>query len=448
MIDHVMFLSIPGLRPVDVHDPNVTPTLHRLAREGASCTLVPTFPCVTSPVQASMLTGTGPGEHGVVANGFYWPDRQAIEFWTARHDVIERTTFFTRLAQQRPDLTSAVWHAQNIKGADATYIVTPAPVHAPDGTTRPWCYSKPDGLYEELLESIGHFPLQHYWGPMANIESTRWILEGALWLAEKHRPNLQYIYIPHLDYAAQKFGPDSREAAGALAELDGALASFLGRYDKLPIAKRTAWVLAGEYALTTVSGAVHPNRILRKAGLLKVRQEDGREYLDLAGSDAFAMVDHQFAHVFVQRGDADAVADIFRGVDEIADIIVGRERAAIGMDHPRCAPVILISRPDRWFTYYYWLDDAAAPPFARTVDIHAKPGYDPVELFMDPYRRQIPLDASLVKGSHGAPATRPDQKTLLLTTHPELLDALPTPTRDTDVFKLLCRAVLTLPDRR
>ena len=442
MIDHVMFLSIPGLRPIDVHDPGCTPTLHRLARQGATCTVTPTFPCVTSPVQASMLTGVGPGQHGVVANGFYWPDRHAVEFWVARHDVIEQPTFFTTLARQRPDLTAAVWHAQNIKDADATYIVTPAPIHDPDGTTKPWCYSKPAGLYEQLLDAIGPFPLQHYWGPLANIESTKWTLAAALWLARKHAPDFHYLYIPHLDYAGQRFGPDSPSWAKALAELDAELADFLQRYDRLPAAKRTAWVLAGEYAFTPVSGAICPNRVLREAGWLEVRRENGHEYLDIAGSNAFAMVDHQLAHVFVQRGDAEAVADLFRDVPEVADIIVGPQRAAIGMDHPRSAPVILISQPDRWFAYYWWLDDDVAPPFARTVDIHAKPGYDPVELFVDRLTGQIPLDASLVKGSHGAPATRPDQQALLLTTHPELLDELPTPTRDTDVYGLLCRALI------
>lgn len=445
MIEHLVFLSIPGLRPADIHDPKLTPTLHRIAGQGASRVLVPTFPCVTSPVQASMLTGAPPGKHGVIANGFYRPDQQAIAFWVGGHQVLERPSIFTRLARERPGITSAAWHLQNIRGADADYIVTPAPIHEPDGTTRPWCYSKPDGLYRELVAALGHFPLQHYWGPLANIQSTKWIVDGALWLARKHAPNLQCVYLPHLDYAAQKHGPDSHEAAEALAELDNVLGDFMTRYRRLRIARRTAWLLAGEYALTTVDGAVHPNRVLRQAGLLKVREQGGHEYLDLAASDALAMSDHQLAHVYVNRGDADAVADLFRREESIADILVGRERSVMGMDHPRCGQIILIARPDRWFSYYYWLDDLAAPPFARTVDIHAKCGYDPLELFIDPYSRQIPLDTSLVKGSHGAPVTSTRQETLLLTTHPELFEALPTPTRDTDVFGLLCRAFNLAP---
>jgi predicted AlkP superfamily pyrophosphatase or phosphodiesterase len=445
MVQRLMFLSIPGLRPVDVHDAGVAPHLHKLTQTGASVRLVPSFPCVTSPVQASMLTGCEPDQHGIIANGFYKPERKEVEFWVGHHNTIERPTFFTLLAQQRPDLTSAVWHAQNIKGADANFIVTPSPIHEPDGTMKLWCYSKPDGLYQQLLGPLDHFPLQHYWGPMANIKSTQWILEGALWLAQNHAPNFQYVYLPHLDYAAQKFGPDSPQARAAVTELDSAVGDFIERYNQLPGAQETAWVVAGEYALTPVSGAVYPNRILRQAGLLKVRQENGYEYLDLAGSDAFAMVDHQFAHIFVNRGDAEQVAELFAPLDAVADVLVGRERSAIHMDHARSAPVIIITRPDKWLAYYWWMDDAAAPPFAHTVDIHAKPGYDPVELFIRMPQRMIPLDASLVKGSHGAPAHDPYQQTMLITSHPQLLEEMPDPLRDVDVFTILCRAFSVTP---
>ncbi len=441
MAERVMFLTIPGLRPGDVHDPNLTPVLHELATSGASLPLIPTFPCVTSCVQASMLTGVGPGHHGVIANGFFHPERQSVDFWVGTHKVLDAPSLFTRVARARPDLTSAVWHAQNIKEADATFIVTPAPIHEPDGTTKLWCYSKPDDLYAEMLAVLGHFPLQHYWGPLANIRSTQWILEAVLWLARRHAPNFQYIYIPHLDYASQKFGPDSREAAEALHELDKALGAFLDQYDQLPFAGDTKWVLAGEYAMTPVDGAVFPNRILRQAGLLQVRREGGTEYLDLPSSKAFAMVDHQFAHVYVRDTDPELVAELFAGSDEIPDIIVGRERSVMGMEHLRSAPVILISRRDRWFAYPWWMEDAAAPPFARTVDIHAKPGYDPLELFIEMPSRTIPLNTSLVKGSHGAPAVEPSQQTLLITTEPGLLDGFGTTIRDTDVFTILSRAL-------
>jgi hypothetical protein len=377
----------------------------------------------------------------VVANGFFNPRRNEVALWVGDHRTIQAPSFFTRLNKHLPKRTSAVWCAQNIKKAKATWVCTPAPKHERDGRTVPWCYSRPRGLYSTLYKRIGHFPLQHYWGPLANIQSTKWIFEAALQVAARYKPHFQYVYVPHLDYAAQKFGPNSPEAAEALAQFDEVLDDFIERYDNITSIENTAWILAGEYALTEVSGAAFPNRILREAGLLSVEKRDGHEYLDIAGSKAFAMVDHQFAHVFVRGVEAERVADAFRDCEDIADILVGRERAAMGMDHPRSAPIILISRPDRWLAYYWWLDDEAAPPFAHTVDIHAKPGYDPVELFIDPETKRIPLDASLVKGSHGAPAISTNQTTVLMTTQPEWLDPLPVPTRDTDVHAMLCGAM-------
>ncbi len=436
----VVLLSVPGLRPGDIADPEVTPHLSALAGSGGSIPLTPTFPCVTSPVQASMLTGKRPGEHGVIANGFYWRDREQVEFWVGRHDVIEAESFLTRLKRQRPGVTQAVWHAQNIKGAAADHIVTPSPIHEADGTMKLWCYSKPDGLYQEMLAELGHFPLQHYWGPLANIESTRWIVEAALWLAKRQTIGFHYIYLPHLDYAAQKFGPDAPQSLAALGEFDAVVGELIERYRTLPGGGDVRWMVAGEYALTPVTFAVHPNRLLREAGLLAVRAEDDGEYLDLAGSDAFAMVDHQCAHVFTKPGQAQRAAEVFRGVAGIDQVLEGEARAAMGMDHPRCGEVVLMSDADCWFTYYWWDDDGAAPPFARTVDIHAKPGYDPVELFIKMPERQIPLDAGLVKGSHGAPAVSQAQQTVLICSDTALLEGRSADVSDADIFDLLYSA--------
>jgi len=439
MIDHLMLLSLPGIRPGDLHDINLTPTLYRLAHEGAWLTFAPTFPCLTSSVQAAMLTGRRASEHGVVANGCYDPERQTVAFWNGCHNMIESPTFFTKLTEAKPGLKSAVWNAQNIRGAAATFVVSPGPVRGPDSLGTSGCYTKPESLYNELVSHAGTLPIGRYWSPKANAHLTKWILEGALWLAKTHTPNFHLVCLPHLEGAAQKYGPNSEQAAEGLAELDTALADFIDRYEKLSIAKRTAWLLVGEYVTTPVSQVIYPNRILREAGLLKVREERGREYVDWDHSDAFAMVDHQVAHVFVNRGDANGVADLFRAMGNIGDLVVGRERSAMGVEHPRSAPVILISRPDGWFSYYWWHTDDAAPPFARMVGNSSKLGYDPMELFVDPVTGRIPLDAALVKGSHGAPVTQSEQRTILITTHPELLEGLPSPARDVDLFSLLCR---------
>ena len=432
-IDHLIVLSIPGLRPRDVTRAT-TPTLHTWANRGALADLVPTFPCVTSPVQATMWTGVPPREHGVIANGFYWRERRAVEFWVGRNDVIAGQQVWDALRARRPGFTSAVWHAQNIKDASADFIVTPAPIHEPDGTTKLWCYSKPEGLYQQLLDAMGHFPLQHYWGPLANIESTRWILRAASWLIDHHAPNLHWIYVPHLDYAAQKFGPDSAPARAALTELDRELAAFADRVARSRIGSDAVYLVAGEYALTDVSGVIHPNRILREAGLLSVRVDDGHEYLDFERSRAFAMVDHQLAHVYADSRDAASRAvEAFRGVKGVAGVYIGDERAEVGLDHERSGEVILVAEPDHWFAYYWWLTDEAAPPFARTVDIHRKPGYDPVELFFDPATRSIPLRPELVKGSHGAPADEPRQRAGIICSAPTRLVTPGRTYRDVDV---------------
>lgn len=413
---HVIFLSVAGLRHSDI-DPQTTPTLYDWANRGVLAELKPTFPCVTSTVQANMWTGTGPAKHGVIANGFYHRDRREVEFWVGRNGVIKGEQIWDALAERTPSITSATWHTQNIKDAAADFIVTPAPIHEPDGSMKLWCYSKPEGLYQALLDDLGHFPLQHYWGPMSNLESTRWILRGAAWLVEKHAPNFHWIYIPHLDYAAQKHGPNSLEAKQALTELDKELATFEETVSRSAIGQDVVYLVAGEYALTEVNEAIVPNRILREAGLLQVIERDDGELIDFENSAALAMVDHQLAHVYIkadQSGAVEQVRELFEGLAGIDGVYAGDARREIGLDHSRSGEVVLVTKDTHWLAYYWWLTEDAAPTFARTVDIHRKPGYDPLELFFDPATKGISLDTSLIKGSHGVPATQSKHRTVLI----------------------------------
>jgi len=374
---------------------------------------VPSFPGVTSTVQASTWTGVGPDRHGVIANGFYDRDTHEVAFWVGRNDVIQGEQIWNVLADTG-DLTSAVWHAQNIKDAAANYIVTPEPIHEPEGTTKLWCYSKPEGLYRRLLDAMGHFPLQHYWGPLANIESSKWIIEAAQWLIAEHDPNFHSIYLPHLDYAAQKFGPDSRQAVDAVRELDTLLARFRDFVATHRAGNDAIFLAVSEYAMTEATGVVYPNIDLRRAGLLATRESADGEVIDFAASRAFAMVDHQCAHVYCRPEVIGEVAALFKETKGVEGVYVGKERAQVGLDHPRAGEVVLSARMDHWLGYYWWFDDADAPRFARTVDIHRKSGYDPAELFFDPATRSIPLNATLVRGSHGAPVTSPRQRGALI----------------------------------
>ncbi|HBO43164.1 MAG TPA: alkaline phosphatase family protein [Planctomycetaceae bacterium] len=437
MNPHVVLLSIPGLREKDVA---AMPNLKELTAGGEMASLVPGFPCVTCPVQAAMTTGKRPRDHGIVANGHYWRDRRRVEMWTSPADSIESPQIWDVLAQHSHELTSAVWFPLHSKGCETDYVCTPAPIHNPDATESLWCYTRPAELYGVLRDRLGHFPLQHYWGPMANVKGTAWIVDSAIYAAQQYRPNFFYIYLPNLDYAAQRTGPDGEAAVRAVAELDeqiGRLAEGLkAAYADVGL----VWLVAGEYAITPVDHTAFPNRILRVAGLLKAVDTPEGEMIDFQQSRAFAMVDHQLSHVYVNDADPATiakVADMFTGMPGIADVLTGQRLAQYDLNHPRCGEVVLVSTPNSWQAYYWWLDDDRAPTFARKVDIHRKPGYDPVELFFDPATKSIPLDASLVRGSHGAPAHHPSQMTVLLCNRPGLFPG--TIVRDTDVFDVVLR---------
>ena len=102
-------------------------------------------------------------------------------------------------------------------------------------------------------------------------------------------------------------------------------------------------------------------------------------------SRAFAVCDHQLAHVYVHdAADIEPRPRPLAAEPGVARVLVGEERAELGLDHPRSGELVLLSEPDAWFAYPFWLDDRDAPDYARTVDIHRKPGYDPCELFFDP----------------------------------------------------------------
>jgi len=411
----VAYLSIPGLRGQDVAR---MPQLSALTAEGDRARLIPSFPCVTWPVQANMLTGLKPAQHGVIANGFYWRESREVEMWTAWNDKIQTPQIWDRLHQQSPAKTSAVWFPMLSKGCGADYICMPAPIHNPDGSESLWCYTRPTEMYGDLRDQLGHFPLQHFWGPMANIKSTAWIVDSAVVAAQRYRPDFFFLYLPHLDYAAQRTGPDSEPALRAVGELDEVIGRLAAGFREAYAETEVLFVVASEYVITPVDHVTYPNRKLREAGLLAVQATDEGEQLDLAASRAWALVDHQFSHVFVRDADAatiEQVVQLFQGNPGIAEVLAGEARGKYAMDHERSGEVILISTPESWQAYYWWLDDARAPRFARTVDIHAKPGYDPVELHFDMATKSIPLDATRVKGSHGAPAVRPEQQGVFLT---------------------------------
>ena len=330
----VILLSIPALREKDVA---VMAKLRNLTAGGEIAELTPSFPCVTCPVQTNMTTGKLPSEHGVVANGFYWREKHQVEMWTAPNDCVERPQIWDLLSHHGRGLSSAVWFPMHSKGCEADFVCTPAPVHNPDGSESLWCYTRPAELYGTLRDRLGHFPLMHYWGPMANVEATAWIAQSAVIAARQCQPDFFYIYLPALDYAAQRTGPESVAADTAVAELDaviGALAAGMtDAYDE-----ELLWIVAGEYAITPVDHVVYPNRVLREAGLLAVREAEDGEYLDFQQSRAFALADHQFSHVFVADGDERAGEERGRSLPRPAGHCRGVGRHGARPLWPRTSP--------------------------------------------------------------------------------------------------------------
>ncbi len=285
----------------------------------------------------------------------------------------------------------------------------------------------------QLEQKLGPFPFQTFWGPMAGLPCTQWIGRCAAEVMTTQQPDLTLVYMPHLDYDPQRYGPDGSDMPRLVKELDHACAPIL---DAARSTGAAVWVVS-EYGHVQVTRAVLPNHALREAGLLTVRDGPFGELLDTFASRAFAVCDHQLAHVYVAYpADLPRVRDLLGSLDGVASVFMREEREAIHLDHDRSGEIVLLSTPDAWFAYPYWLDDRRAPDFARTIDIHRKPGYDPCELFFDPklwwatgraglrlvqkklgFRTLfdvIPLDTKLVRGSHGLIAMTPEEGALLI----------------------------------
>ena len=328
-----------------------------------------------------MLTGVLPEEHGIVGNGWYERDQAEIRFWKQSNHLVQAEKVWETARRRAPGLTVANcfwWYAMH---ASTDITITPRPMYPADGRKIPDIYTTPPELRDILQASLGQFPLFNFWGPTANIASSQWIAESARMVHDQYAPDLLMVYLPHLDYDLQRFGPDDPRCDRAMSEIDEVAGNLIERLH----ADGRRVIIVSEYGIGPVRNAVFPNRILRKAGLLNCREEMGRELLDPGGSTAFAVADHQIAHVYVQDpARHEEVAALFDSTDGIATVLMAESRKQAGLDHPRAGDLVLLSEQDHWFTWDYWLDESQAPDYARTIDIHRKPGYDPRELFFAP----------------------------------------------------------------
>lgn len=430
----VLLLDVVGLSERALtHMPN----LRAVAAQGFQAPLDTVLPAVTCTVQSTFLTGSTPAGHGAVANGWYFRDLGEVYLWRQHNRLVQGEKVWETARRSDPSFRAVNvcwWYAM---GATTDVTVTPRPIYHADGAKSPDAYVRPPELHDELVEELGEFPLFQYWGPTASIASTRWIVGATRHLMPG--ADLTLSYVPHLDYDLQRFGPESRQADEAASDLDAELAPLLADAR----AQGVTVVALSEYAITAVDQPVHVNRVLRDAGLLEVYTQAGMEYLDPWTSRAFAVADHQVAHVYVNDpADVERVATLLRALPGVEQVLDADGKREAGLDHERSGELVLVSEPRAWFTYYYWHDDAHAPDFARGVEIHRKPGYDPAELFFDPADRSakakaglqlvrkkvglryamsvVPTDARWVKGSHGRLPRPGDDAPVLLCSDPSL----------------------------
>ena len=446
-----------------------TPNLQRFRQAGSLVPIEPAFPAVTCTAQSNYLTGKTPAAHGVVANGWYQRELAEVQFWKQSNHLVTAPKIWDELKRHDPKFTCAqlFWWYNMYSTAD--WSITPRPMYPADGRKFFDIYTWPYSVRQEIKQDLGEFPFFGFWGPAAGVDSpqggadatSRWIAESAKWIEQRQQPTLNLIYLPHLDYNLQRFGPDDPRIAKDLGEIDSIAGDLIGFFQKRDVQV----LILSEYGIVPVNRAVHLNRIFREHGWLTIKEELGLELLDCGNSRAFAVADHQIAHVYVN--DASICGEVRSTLEStagVARVLDGAGKRELGIDHPRAGDLVALADEDAWFTYYYWQDDARAPDYARCVDIHRKPGYDPVELFTDPALSEfalkarigwrllqkklgfrmlmdlIPLDASLVKGSHGIRPREMSDWPVLITSDYAAAGGGSLPS--TEVYRTIHRAVM------
>lgn len=425
-----------------------TPRISEFVKRGAKADIVPAFPAVTCAAQSTYLTGAPPAQHGIVANGWYNRELAEVQFWKQSNHLVQGRKIWEELRELEPKFTCAklFWWYNMYSTAD--YSITPRPMYPADGRKFFDIYSWPYSIREEIKKDLGEFPFATFWGPAAGVKTpqgapdaaTRWIAESAKWIENKFAPSLSLVYLPHLDYNLQRLGPKHPDITQDLRLVDAIVGDLIDFFQK----RKVQVILLSEYGITQVDMPIHINRLLRGHGWMTIKNELGREMLDCGASKAFAVADHQAAHVYINDKSIEKdVRMVLKEEPGIAEVLDSAQQTAYGINHPRSGDLIAVAKENAWFTYYYWFDDRVAPDFARCVDIHRKPGYDPVELFLDPkipavklkiiwrllqkkfgFRMLmdvIPLDARLVKGSHGCRPANTADYPLFATERAELL---------------------------
>ena len=453
-LQRTAILNVVGLTPrhIGENTPHIRAFLDR--EENRLAYVEPSLPAVTSTVQATFLTGTPPSQHGIVANGWYDRDYAETKFWKQSNRLVEGRKLWEHLREDDPDFTCAKLFWWNNMYSSVDWSITPRPIYRSDGRKIFDIATRPQDMRKAVKKKIGKFPFIKFWGPASDIESSQWIARSAKWMEELHQPSLSLVYLPHLDYNLQRLGPSDPRVSIDLGQIDAVVGDLIRFFESRGIKV----VMLSEYGIYDVDRPIHLNRIFREKGWLEIRDELGHDMIELGDSKAFAIADHQVAHIYVN--DRSILTEVretvatLEGVDEVLD---GAMKHHIGLEHRRSGDLIAVSDERSWFTYYYWDNDRRAPDFARCVDIHRKPGYDPVELFLDPKIRRpklkvamkklrsmlgyrtlmdlIPIDSTLVKGSHGRLPESDRDRPVLIGDFPEITAG--TRIRAVDVYRQL-----------
>lgn len=443
-----------------------TPRLNEFVSRNRKATISPAFPAVTCTAQSNYVTGKTPSEHGIVGNGWYNREMAEVQFWKQSNHIVHGPKIWDELRAAAPGFTCAklFWWYNMYSTAD--YSITPRPMYPADGRKVFDIYTHPFSIRTEIKKELGEFPFPAFWGPAAGTKGkfapdqvSRWIADSAKWIENKYQPTLSLIYLPHLDYNLQRLGPAHPEVQNDYARIDSIVGDLIAYFE----ARSIQVIVLSEYGISPVTQPIHLNRLFREKGWLTIKEELGLELLDAGASKVFAVADHQVAHVYVNdRSLVAVVRDLLEKTAGVDQVFGHEEKRTEGIDHERAGDLIAVANTNAWFTYYYWMEDARAPDFARCVDIHRKPGYDPVELFVDPaismpmvkiagkllkkklgFRMLmdvIPLDATVVKGSHGRVPTDHREFPLLIA-KPELLPQ--TSLSSTDPYQIIKHAVLS-----
>lgn len=407
-----------GLRPKDLAH---APVLRGLGEHGFMAPLDTVFPAVTCTVQATFLTGLPPSGHGAVGNGWYFRDLAQVMLWRQSNQLVHGEKLYEAAKARHGARTAKMFWWWNMYAPAVDWSVTPRPEYHANGLKKPGLYSEPAALQNELQQELGPFPLFDFWGPKAGIKSTQWIASSALSVIARHDPELMLVYLPHLDYDHQRFGPDDARSVQAVRDLDAQCARLI----ESARAKNAHVVVLSEYGIENATTPVFVNRLLHEKGMLRVQETSHGQLLDCGACRAFAVADHQCAHVYVRdAADLEPVRALLAKTTGVASVFDRAQQKELGIDHERSGELVCVAERGAWFAYHYWLDEAKRPDFAPTVDIHRKPGYDPAELFVDPkiafpklkvaktlakkllgfryLMDVIPTDGSaLVRGTHG-----------------------------------------------